>query len=63
MALPGVAAGAIVWLAFRRFIGVGSIVPAAAVAAMILGVEVLLVTEALGPAYERIDVTSVERAE
>jgi hypothetical protein len=26
-------------------------------------VEVLMVTELLGPAYERIDITSVERGE
>ena len=28
-----------------------------------LAVEVLLATEALGPAYERLDLTAVERAE
>jgi hypothetical protein len=31
--------------------------------AAIVLTEVLAVTELLGPAYERIDVTSVERAE
>lgn len=63
MALPGALAGGILWFAFRRFIGVGAIVPAAAVGAVIIGIEVLLATEALGPAYERLDVTAVERAE
>jgi cytidyltransferase-like protein len=38
-------------------------VPAAVVFATIVLVEVLAVTELLGPAYDRIDVTSVERAE
>jgi hypothetical protein len=28
-----------------------------------VAVEVLLATEALGPAYERLDITSVERPE
>jgi hypothetical protein len=31
--------------------------------AVVVLVEVLAVTELLGPAYERIDVTSVERGE
>jgi hypothetical protein len=30
---------------------------------VILALEVLLASEALGPAYERLDVTMVERAE
>jgi hypothetical protein len=30
---------------------------------MIVGIEVLLATEALGPAYDRLDVSDVERAE
>jgi hypothetical protein len=63
MALPGAAVGSIIWFAFRRFIGISALVPAAAACAVILGIEVLLATEALGPAYERLDVTAVERAE
>jgi hypothetical protein len=63
MMLPGVLAGGIVWFAFRAFIGVGALVPAAVVWAMVVAIEVLLATEALGPAYERLDVTAVERAE
>jgi hypothetical protein len=62
-ALPGAALGGIVWFAFNRFIGALVLVPAAAVGASAIGVEVLLATEALGPAYERLDVTSIERAE
>jgi len=39
------------------------LVPAAAMAAGVLAVEVLLATEALGPVYERLDVMAVERVE
>jgi ABC-2 type transport system permease protein len=63
MLLPGALAGGIVWFAFRRFVDVWSIVPAAAVCAAIVGVEVLLITEALGPVYERLDLSSIERGE
>ena len=63
MTLPGALAGGIIWFGFRQFIGVAALVPAAAVCAMIVAIEVLLATEALGPAYERLDVTAVERAE
>jgi hypothetical protein len=63
MALPGIVAGGITWFAFRHVVGVGALVPAAVVCAAIIGTEVLLATEALGPVYDRIDVTSAERAE
>ena len=62
-ALPGAIAGGIVWFALQRFVGPVALVPAAAVCAVIIGMEVLLATEALGPAYERLDVMAVERAE
>ena len=62
-ALPGAIAGGIVWFALQRFVGPAALVPAAAVCAVIIGMEVLLATEALGPAYERLDVMAVERAE
>ena len=62
-ALPGALAGGIVWFALARFIGPAALVPAAVVCAAIVGVEVLLATEAIGPAYERLDVMAVERAE
>ncbi len=62
-AAPGALAGFIVWFAFSRFIGPVALVPAAALCASVIGVEVLLVTEALGPAYERLDVTSIEWTE
>ena len=61
--IPGALAGAIVWFALRVFVGAAALVPAALACASIVGVEVLVATEALGPAYERLDVTAVERAE
>jgi hypothetical protein len=62
-ALPGALAGGVVWFLFHRIAGDVVYVPAAIVFAVVVLVEVLMVTELLGPAYERIDVTSVERAE
>ena len=63
MALPGVIAGGIVWLALGMFFGSAALIPAAVVGAAIIGVEVLFATEALGPVYERLDVVAVERGE
>jgi hypothetical protein len=62
-ALPGVIAGATVWFVVGRFVGPVSVIPAALICAAIIAVEVLLATEALGPAYENIDLTAVERGE
>jgi ABC-2 type transport system permease protein len=62
-AVPGAIGGGVVWLIFHRFVGDVVFVPSAIVFAAIVLVEVLAVTELLGPAYERIDVTSVERGE
>jgi ABC-2 type transport system permease protein len=63
MILPGAAAGAIVGIAFRRFIGVAALIPAAAVCGAIVLVEVFMATEAIAPAYERMDLMSVERGD
>jgi ABC-2 type transport system permease protein len=63
MVLPGAFAGGIVWFAVRPLAGAAALAAGAAVCAMIVGIEVLLVTEALGPAYDRLDVSDVERAE
>jgi hypothetical protein len=52
-----------VWFALQHVIGAAALVPAALVCTAIVAVEVLLATEALGPAYERLDVLAVERAE
>jgi len=63
MALPGALAGAIVWYALGRFLGPAVLVPAAAVCTVTIALEVLLATEALGPAYEQLDLMAVERDE
>ena len=60
---PGVLAGGILWFAFWRLVGWWILIPAAAVCTSIIVAEVLMATEALGPAYERLDLTSVERGE
>jgi hypothetical protein len=63
MTAPGAFAGAIVWFAFRTFLGAGALLPGAIVCAGVVAIEVLVATEALGPLYERLDVLAVERAE
>ena len=60
---PGVIVGGIISFAFRRLVGWWILIPAAAICSAIVGVEVLMATEALGPAYERLDLTSVERGD
>jgi ABC-2 type transport system permease protein len=60
---PGAIAGSIIWFVLFRFIGAMVLVPAASVCLAIVALEVMLATEALGPAYERIDLSDVERAE
>jgi ABC-2 type transport system permease protein len=62
-AAPGAIAGGIVWFVLRNVIGSGAFVPAAVLFAGVVLTEVLVATELLGPAYERLDLTSVERAE
>ena len=63
LVLPGAAAGGLIVFAFRRFIGAAAIVPAAAVCGVIVLLEVLMVTDAIAPVYERMDLVSVERGE
>ena len=62
-ALPGAIGAGVVWLFVYRFVGAVALIPMAAVFSAIVAIEVVVVTELLGPAYERIDVTSVERPE
>ena len=62
-ALPGALAGGIVWFAFERMLGPAVLVPATALFTLIVLMEVLVATELLGPAYERLDLLSVERGE
>ncbi|HEY1913683.1 MAG TPA: hypothetical protein VGG73_22335 [Vicinamibacterales bacterium] len=61
--LPGAIVGGIIWFALQQFIGHAALIPAAVVCTAIVGIEVLLATEALGPVYERLDVMAVEKAE
>jgi ABC-2 type transport system permease protein len=63
MALPGAIVGGAIWFAFHRVAGVAVLVPAALGCTAILALEVLMASEALGPAYERLDLMAVERAE
>jgi hypothetical protein len=62
-AIPAATGGGIVWFATRWLIGSAALIPGALVATVIVAIEVLLATEALGPAYERIDILAVERSE
>jgi ABC-2 type transport system permease protein len=62
-AVPGGIPAAIVWFVLRRVMGAAVFVPAAVIFAGVVLTEVLVATELLGPAYERMDLTSVERAE
>jgi ABC-2 type transport system permease protein len=62
-ALPGALVGAIVWFAFERMLGPAVLVPATALFTVIVLMEVLVATELLGPAYERLDLLSVERGD
>lgn len=61
--LPGVLIGGILWLAFYRFVGPWILIPGAAIGTVIVTLEVLMATEALGPAFDRLDITSVERSD
>ena len=61
--LPGAIVGLAVWFAFRLALGAAAVVPAAACCAAVVAIEVLLATEALGPAYDALDATAVERVE
>jgi len=61
--LPGAIVGAIVWLGLSLVLGPAAVVPAAACCAAAVAAEVLLASEALGPAYDRLDATAVEPAE
>ena len=60
---PGAIAGVIVTFAFYRVMGPVSLVPAAAVCAAVVAVEIAILTEMLGAAYDRIDLPQVERSE
>ena len=61
---PGAIAGGIVAFVFFRLTGSPLVfVPGALICLAAVAVEVVLATEVLGPAYDRIDLSGVERAE
>ena len=60
---PGAIAGGLVTFALLWLIGPVVVVPAALVCFAIIAVELALATEMLGGAYDRIDVSQVERSE
>jgi ABC-2 type transport system permease protein len=62
-AVPGGIAAAVVWFVLRGVMGAAVFVPASVVFAGVVFVEVMTATELLGPAFDRLDLTSVERAE
>ena len=61
--LPGVVAGGLLWLIFQRLIGDIIAIPAALACTITVAIIVLAGTEALGPLFDQLDLTSVERAE
>jgi ABC-2 type transport system permease protein len=60
---PGVLAGAVLWIAFQRFMGAVVLIPAALACLGIVAIEVIAASEALGPAFAKMDIAAVERAE
>ena len=60
---PGAIAGGLAAFGLYRWIGIAAAVPAAAVCLTTVAMEILLATEALGGAYERIDLSAVETPE
>jgi hypothetical protein len=61
MTLPGALPAGALWFALSTAAGAWAMVPAAAVCSLVIGLEILLTTEALGPVYERLDLTAIER--
>jgi hypothetical protein len=59
---PAIVSGTL-WLVVYPIAGVWALVPISGLAAAIVLGEVFIATEALGPAYESLDMTSVERIE
>ena len=62
-ALPGAIAGGLVWFALHALLGAATLVPATVVFTLVVLIEVVLATEWLAPAYERLDLFGVERGE
>lgn len=60
---PGLLVGGGIALACYSLVGPWIVVVSAVSCAVVVAVEVFLVTRALGPVYERLDITSVEQGE
>ena len=63
LSIPGAIGAGAIWLILHSLAGTVVLIPMAIVFAAIVLTEVVVFTELLGPAYERIDVTSIERPE
>ena len=61
--IPAAIVGGVVWFASQWLIGSAALVAGAIAGAVVVAIEILLATEVLGPAYERIDILAVERSE
>ena len=61
MMLPGALAGGLLWLAFHKLLGMAVLIPAAAACTVIVLIEVLMATEAMGQVYERVDLSGAIR--
>jgi hypothetical protein len=62
-ALPGAIAGGFVWFGLHGLLGAAALVPATVFFTLVVLIEVVLATEWLAPAYERLDLLGVERGE
>jgi hypothetical protein len=63
MLVPGALAGGVVWFLLRRLLGTAAMILAAISCTAVVAAEVLVATEALGPAYDSLDILSVDRSE
>jgi hypothetical protein len=61
--LPGAITGGILWLLLNRIIGDLAVIPAAIACTVTVAIIVAAGTEILGPLFDQMDITSVERAE
>jgi len=61
MLLPGAGISAVMWFVLYPLVGPFVLVLAGAISAAVIAIEILVMTEALGPAYERLDLLSIER--
>lgn len=61
--LPGAAVGGVVWLALSPFVGAAAWGVAAAACSAVLVAEALVATEVLGPLFDQLDLTGIERPE